>query len=57
LAVSIPWAAASAAVTNTTVPSFGTSHTHRVEALAFAASPRGSEIAIVAIAALTCRFI
>src|SRR5947207_1895035 len=53
----MPWRAASAALTNVTVPSFGTSHTQRVLALAWALSANGSEIARVAIPTLTFLFI
>src|SRR5438046_1155126 len=53
----MPWRAASAALTNVTGPSFGTSHTQRVLALAWALSANGNEIARVAIPTLTCLFI
>jgi hypothetical protein len=57
LAVSIPWRAASAALTNVTVPTSGTSHTQSVLALAWALSVNGNAIARVATPTLTCLFI
>src|SRR4051794_3013978 len=49
LAVSIPWRAAFAAVTNVTKPSPGTSHTHLVSALALALKMTGDSRTTVAI--------